>query len=311
MVFFAADSHLAQWGPEILARLQAAYPEVNSQDLAWTWLVYPPDAPINTGGALQAHDFWQYQPQGFSHRGQERIYPASVVKLFYVVAMQEWLEKGMTTTSTELERAMQDAIADSSNDATSLLVDVLSGTTSGPELPSGPFATWQHQRNIVNRYFQSLGWPELGPINLNQKPWGDGPYGRERDFVGELYTNRNMLTTDATARLLHSIVGGVAVSAQRSASILNLMARDLAQGAVVPVAGAENQVNGFLGEGLPASYQLWSKAGWTSQARHDAAFWQSPQGWGSVLVVFSIGHAHHRQLLPRLAQLCVEALEQR
>jgi hypothetical protein len=30
--------------------------------------------------------------------------------------------------------------------------------------------------------------------------------------LGELMDNRNALTTEATARLLHSIVGGVAVS---------------------------------------------------------------------------------------------------
>ncbi len=38
------------------------------------------------------------------------------------------------------------------------------------------------------------------------------PYGRERAFYGEMLDNRNMLTTNAIARLLHSIVGGVAVS---------------------------------------------------------------------------------------------------
>ncbi len=38
------------------------------------------------------------------------------------------------------------------------------------------------------------------------------PDGRERAFVGKMLDNRNMLTTDAVARLLHSIVGGVAVS---------------------------------------------------------------------------------------------------
>jgi len=49
---------------------------------------------------------------------------------------------------------MRDMIVDSSNDATSLVVDVLTGTT-GPELPPGPFETWKSQRNIINRYFQS------------------------------------------------------------------------------------------------------------------------------------------------------------
>ena len=33
---------------------------------------------------------------------------------------------------------LENAIVESSNDATGLLVDVLTGTTSGPELPSNP-----------------------------------------------------------------------------------------------------------------------------------------------------------------------------
>ena len=33
-------------------------------------------------------------------------------------------------------------------------------------------------------------------------------------------------------------------------------------------ADPENQVDGFLGEGLPQGSLLWSKAGWMSQARH-------------------------------------------
>ena len=205
--------------------------------------------------------FGVMQVRGFSYRGVERIYPASVVKLFYLVAVYEWLEKGMSQTSRELERAIKDMIVDSSNDATSLVVDILTGTTSGPELPPGPFETWKMQRNIVNRYFQSLGWEELETINVNQKTWGDGPYGRERMFVGELMDNRNMLTTNATARLLHSIVGGVAVSATQSQAMMGLLKRSLTELG----NDEENQVTGFLGGGLPNNAQLWSKAGWTSK----------------------------------------------
>lgn len=79
----------------------------------------------------------------------------------------------------------------------------------------------------MNRYFQSLGWEELQNINVNQKTWGDGYYGRERAFVGELYEQRNMLTTNAVARLLHSIIGGVAVSSTRSQQMMQLLKRDL------------------------------------------------------------------------------------
>ena len=87
--------------------------------------------PWNTGGALSPDAFWQHSVRGFSYRGVERIYPASVVKLFYLVAVHEWLEKAMIQTSAELERAMKDMIIDSSNDATGLVMDVLTGTTSG------------------------------------------------------------------------------------------------------------------------------------------------------------------------------------
>jgi len=273
-----------------------------------TWLVYDQNAPVNTGGALAPEDFWRYTPRGFSYRGSERIYPASVIKLFYLVALQEWLERGMVNASAEIDRASRDMIVDSSNDATSLVVDILSGTTSGPELPVEPFKTWQQQRNIVNRYFQSLGWPELQQINASQKPWGDGPYGRERAFVGAMYENRNMLTTEATARLLHSIVGGVAVSSSRSQVMLDLMHRDLAEQTVVPTDGAENQVNGFLGEGLPAGSQLWSKAGWTSQVRHDAAYMEIPDRAPTLLAIFTAGAAHNRQILPFITKQVLQAL---
>jgi len=161
-----------------------------------------------------------------------------------LVAIQEWLQGGMVAESLELNRAIRDTIVESSNDGTSLLLDVLTGTTSGPELPLQPFKTWQTQRNIVNRYFQSLGWEELESINVNQKTWSDGAYGRERAFLGELMENRNMVTTDAVARLLHSIIGGVAVSSERSQKMMQLLKRSLNPAEFIDCDG-ENQITGF------------------------------------------------------------------
>jgi hypothetical protein len=294
MTFFQKDEQLETLGTQILETTWAEFPGLARNQIALTWIVYDPPVPVNTGGALSAEEFWKYLVRGFSYRGVERIYPASIVKLFYLVAIQEWLDKGMIpATSSELNRAIKDMIVDSSNDATSLVVDVLSGTTSGPEIPPEPFETWKLQRNIVNRYFQSLGWSELESINVNQKTWGDGPYGRERVFLGELMENRNMLTTNATARLLHSIVGGVAVSSQRSQAMMNLIKRSL-NPEDLNSDGDENQVTGFLGAGLPADSQLWSKAGWTSQVRHDAAYIEQPQHQPYILVVFTEGKAHSR-----------------
>ncbi len=306
--FFAPDPALQASLDQILAQVRAEFTLTPTQ-MAVTWVVYDSPYITNTGGALSAADFWQHRPRGASYRGVELIYPASVVKLFYLVAAHEWLEQGMIPPSQELDRALKDMIVDSSNDATALVVDMLSGTTSGPELPPGPFETWCHQRNIVNRFFQSLQWPELVGVNVNQKPWGDGPYGRERSFVGEHYENRNRLSTNAVARLLHSIAGGVAVAAARSQTMLSSMARTLPLSP--PAAGEEDQVTGFLGAGFPPGTRLYSKAGYTSQVRHDAIYFELPKGTPGLVVMFTekCDDATRQQILPRTAALIAHHLD--
>lgn len=307
-MFFHKDEQLEALGDRTLEATWQEFPRLARNQIALTWLVYDPPAPINTGGAISPEEFWQYSPRGFSYRGVERIYPASVVKLFYLVAIHEWMEKGMVQSSVELERAIKDMIVDSSNDATSLVVDVLTGTTSGPELPPAPFETWKQQRNIVNRYFQSLGWEELDTINVNQKTWCDGAYGRERAFLGELMDNRNMLTTAASARLLHSIVGGVAVSSARSQTMMALMRRSLNPYDLA--ADPENQVTGFLGAGVPLNARVWSKAGLTSQVRHDAAYIELPNSRPYLLVAFIEGkiHSDNESILPFVSQQIAQAM---
>lgn len=305
MVFFRKDETLEAWGNQVLEATWAEFPDLARNQIALTWLVYDPPVPVNTGGALNPEAFWSHEIRGYSYRGVEQIYPASIVKLFYLVAIYEWMEKGMVRSSAELERAIRDMIVDSSNDATSLVVDVLTGTTSGPELSPGPFEAWKQQRNLVNRYFQSLKWSELQTVNINQKTWCDGPYGREWAFVGELKENRNTLTTDATSRLLHSIIGGVAVSASTSQAMMQLMARSLHPADLA--ADPENQVVGFLGGGLPQSAKLWSKAGLTSKVRHDAAYIELPGQLPYLLVVFTEGlnHSKNEAILPFVSQQVV------
>ncbi|OCQ92099.1 serine hydrolase [Nostoc sp. MBR 210] len=309
MVFFRKDEQLENLGNGILEATWATFPTLAQNQIALTWIVYDPPVLVNTGGALTPDAFWNHPVRGFTYRGVERIYPASVVKLFYLVAVNEWLEKGMIQTSKELERALGDMIIDSSNDATSLVVDILTGTTSGPELPPGPFETWKQQRHIVNRYYQSLGWEEMETINVCQKTWGDGPYGRERAFYGEMFDNRNMLTTHAIARLLHSIVGGVAVSSGRSQAMMNLLKRST-NSEDLPKDVEEDQITGFIGGGLPQNSQIWSKAGWTSQVRHDAAYIEIPDQRPYLLVVFTEGKANakSREILPFVSKLIAEAI---
>ncbi len=302
MHFFQADSALERQLQQALAATWQTFPDLARNQIAVTWLVYDDPCPVNTGGALEPASFWQVPVRGTHYRGDETIYPASVIKLFYLVATLEWLQQGMLFPDAETDRALRDMIADSSNDATGLIVDLLTGTTSGPSLSEGPFRAWSQQRQIINRYFRSLGWPELESINCCQKTWGDGPYGRERDFYGANFENRNRLTTNATARLLHAIAGGGAVSGPASQTMMDLLRRSLEPGD--RAADPENQVDGFIGEGLPDGSRLWSKAGWMSQARHDTAYVEAPNRAPFLLTIFSEGidAARNSSLLPFLTR---------
>ena len=243
--------------------------------------------------------------QGFGAGwGEQRcLYPASVVKLIYAVAVEQWLQRDLIPDGDELQRALSDMIADSSNDATGLVVDLLSGTSSGPELHGERWSLWQRQRRLVNEWLGELNWPELDGVNCCQKTWGDGPYGRERRFYGADNANRNALSTAATARMLEAVMTTAVVSPPACRRLRVLLSRSL--DAAQRRADPENQVDGFLGEGLPLDCHLWSKAGWMSQARHDAAWFNQSGQPPTLLVVFSTGtdRSKDQRLLPELARL--------
>lgn len=243
------------------------------------------------------------RPVTASFRGSEKVYPASVVKLFYLVAAQRWLEDKKIEESPELSRALKDMIVDSSNEATQYVVDVITHTTSGYELPPNEMEEWQSKRNAVNRYYESLGYKN---INVNQKTFCEDSYGRERVSRGLKGENRNMLTTDATARLLMEIVTGKAANPERTAMMMNLLKRDFSGKS----NDSDDQGHGFTGIALQGKegVKLWSKAGWTSTTRHDAAYVELPDGNKFVLVTFTTDHANEREIIPTVARVVLEGI---
>ena len=237
--------------------------------------------------------------------GEKRIYPASVVKMFYMAALERQLQDGKITSSPELERGLTDMIVVSSNEATQYVLDVLTDTSSGAEMPEKDFEKWQFQRNRVNRFYSSLGYQN---INVNQKTFCEDAYGVEqqtRKYKGE---NRNMLTTNATARLLAEIVTGRVADAVHTKRMMDLMKRD----PFAESADPDSQARGFSGKLLldrkMTDAKLWSKAGWTSKARHDAAYIETPDGLKFVLVVFTENFANERNFIPNVAEKVLENL---
>jgi beta-lactamase class A len=244
------------------------------------------------------------RPATASFHGNERIYPASVVKLFYLVAVHRWLEDKKIEQTPELTRAVRDMIVDSSNEATQYVLDVLTHTTGGYELPPKEMEEWQYQRNAVNRYFSSLGYTN---INVNQKTFCEDAYGRERVSRGPNGENRNKLTTDATARLMMEIVTGKAANATRTAAMMDLLKRDYTGQSSDP----DDQGHGFTGIALQgrAGFRLWSKAGWTSTTRHDVAYIEAPDGAKFVLATFTSNHANEREIIPTVARVIIDGLK--
>src|SRR6267378_3450714 len=243
-------------------------------------------------------------PSVASFRGNERVYPASVVKLFYLVAVHRWLEDKKIQETAELKRAVRDMIVDSSNEATQYVLDVLTQTTGGYELPPKEMAAWQNKRNAVNRYYSALGFTN---INVNQKTFCEDAYGREKVSRGPNGENRNKLTTDATARLLSEIVTRKAVTPERSAQMMELLKRDYAGVS----KDADDQARGFTGIALQGveGVRLWSKAGWTSTTRHDAAYLETADGSRFVLVTFTTDHATEREIIPTVARVVIDGMK--
>jgi beta-lactamase class A len=245
-----------------------------------------------------------------NYRGDAPTYPASVIKMFYMVAAHRQMEDGKISDTAELRRAMHDMIVDSGNESTAYVIDVLTDTTSGIELPPAELNAWHEKRSVINRYFHATGFPE---INANRKTWQEGPYGRDKQAIDNFIPSRNFLTANATARLLAQIYFRRCISAARSEQMLELMRRDFTNpeskdlqgrefiGAALPAAK--------IGAALPASAKLWSKAGYMSTNRHDAAIIEFADGKKIVLVIFTTGHSEEKEMIPEIAKILIEKVQ--
>ncbi len=248
------------------------------------------------------------EPVWAQHRGGERHYPASVIKLFFLAYAHHLLETGALADSAELQRALRDMIVDSANDATATVVDYITGTTAGPELPPDELAVWHERRMAVTRWFEAQGFRNVLAV---RKTWAEGPYGREMQDAVMHPPRRNYLSTDDTARLLLEIAQGRCVSPARSAQMLELMRRDLS--APVPAGAEELEGYGFTAPALSPGMSLWAKAGWTSWTRHDAALVELPDGGRVIIVTFteSRDHANNRRIIAAIARRILAGLPAR
>jgi hypothetical protein len=240
------------------------------------------------------------------HRGDIAMYPASVVKMFYLAALHQQMEDGKVTLTPELERGLRDMIVTSSNEATQYIVDVLTDTASGGELPQKEFELWSYRRNRMNRYFASMGY---AGINVNQKTHCEDAYGVEQQFRNYKGENRLMIFTNASARLIAEIALGRMVTPERSRAMMSLLKREpFAEG-----TAANSQATDFVGKAIidlgMKDAGLWSKAGWTSRNRHDAAYVETPEGGKFAIAIYTQNRSNDRDLIPAIARKLLEGIK--
>ena len=236
-----------------------AYPKLKPEDLAISVVDVTNPSTIARGDV----------------RGDEPFYPASVIKLFFMADVYATKKQNVP----DVARAMKNMIVESDNDATAYLVDVLADTTSGVSLEGRALRRYIDKRRDINQRFERLGY--TGNVSAMMKTWSFAPYGRDLQVLGENRVNRNKLTANATASLLLWIARRRAPSSE---AMMDLLHRPLS-----PQRDGENQVKEFIGEALPTDAKLWSKAGWTSEVRHDAAYIELASGRKLVLVIFTRG----------------------
>lgn len=243
-----------------------------------------------------------------SYSDQEPRYPASIVKLFWMVDLYGQYEAGVIPEGAIAEKELQKMIQDSSNESASRVLDQITQTESGKSLPDNKLTEWIAQRNSANHFFEQAGYQN---INVAQKTFPipylklTEPKGRDRQLRGnQTKPLRNYLTTHNVARLLFEINNEQSITKSYSQKMKSLLKRDLN-----PLAWKQkpyNSISGFLGESLPVNTNFSSKMGWTFSNRNDAAIISSHDGRISyILVIFGDDPSFYKNknFLPEVSRM--------
>ncbi len=248
-----------------------------------------------------------------SHFDRELRFPASVVKLFWMVALYGQYKAGVLEETPVLEQNLYKMIKDSHNPSASFIVDRITKTESGDNLPPEQLKDWIGRRYSLNSFFEKSGY---SPINISQKSFpldyikNDPPLGRDLQIRGnEITPYRNYVTTYSLARLLFEIYTKKSISKEYSNKMKSLLTRDLH-----PDAWKNhdfNPIEGFLGEGLPPNALFMSKMGWTFKNRNDAAIVVSPdQKTQYILVIFGDDASFYKdkKIYPDISRMVYEQM---
>jgi protein phosphatase methylesterase 1 len=206
--------------------------------------------------------------------GEVLAYPASCVKLPFLVAAVHWCaEQGRSPDC--LDEHVRPMIVESDNVAAGLVVDTITGATNGAVTGAG-VEDWIERRRYTERVLESQGLLRGQRLFTKTYPTNSGeePEGLERLAWERL--GRNAMSADAAADLMLAVVSG-AIEPQATAYMRRLLRRD------------PHSEHSALGAGLPAGSLHENKVGTAFDTLEDIMYAELPGGSRLIVAAFTNG----------------------
>ncbi len=251
------------------------------------------------------------------HQPEMNHYPASVAKLFWMVALYGQFQQGLLSEA-DFQDELAQMIRRSDNNATSHIIDAITRTSFQAAGNTEDYQAWYMQRQQLNLFFSLAGYQNL---NITQKtyPIPDIKVNEPLGFDLQMRYDsrhpdqpiRNQLSAWDAARMMYEIVTHQAIAPDASQKMLQWLQRDLSKNWQTS-DNYFNPIQDFFGAGLPPTTRFYSKAGWTTQGRHEVAYIASPDGKQNyILCIFADqkDYATNQKFFPNAAQFTSQKMQ--
>jgi beta-lactamase class A len=247
-------------------------------------------------------------------------YPASIVKLFWAVAIYEQIDRKIWKNPETFDALAKKMLVESDNEAASFIVDSISGAPSiQKNLEGKEWESWRSRRLSINQFFIQGGYKDLNvaqktyPIpylNLNE------PIGTDKQLRFDGTTSdkpiRNKISAEQAATLMYETCAAIESPKQ----ICTWISRNIKDPSWRKAPGVPqndfNPIRGFMGEGVAShkDVNVRSKAGWTKDSRQEVIAIKNSNGKVLIISVFANHNAYAKDatIFPKISGLLYKLL---
>jgi Beta-lactamase enzyme family len=244
-------------------------------------------------------------------------YPASVVKLFWAVALYGQIDHKLWKNTATFDDLAKKMIVESDNEAASFIVDSITKAPSlAKNLEGKEWQNWKSKRLSVNQFFNLGGYENL---DVSQKTYPipylnlSEPTGTDKTMRQEKTSDkpiRNKVTAEQAAKLMYEVCSVSSLLSQESSTkICNWLSRDVKNGNWKKAPGIPindfNPIRGFMGEGVAGQKNVTiirSKAGWTKNSRQEVIAIKNDKNT-LIITVFAnnLAYANSDKIFPAIS----------